>query len=60
MSSAGVYGDPHFRTFDGTLFTFNGHGEFWLVKSNYVTIDDWTGSFKLQARFEAPAQQNGE
>lgn len=27
-----VFGDPHFITFDGTMFTFNAWGEFWLVR----------------------------
>ena len=26
-------GDPHITTFDGLSYTFNGHGEFILVKS---------------------------
>uniref|UniRef100_A0A914QUX2 NIDO domain-containing protein n=1 Tax=Panagrolaimus davidi TaxID=227884 RepID=A0A914QUX2_9BILA len=27
-------GDPHFTTFDGLYYTFNGGGEFWLLKGN--------------------------
>lgn len=44
-------GDPHITTFDGLVYTFNGVGEFWMVK--YV---DTTGAglmnFKMQARME--------
>jgi len=35
------WGDPHFQTMDNLQYTFNGLGEYWLVKS---------GSFELQAR----------
>ncbi|CAG7823396.1 unnamed protein product [Allacma fusca] len=31
---AGVFGDPHIVTFDGMPYTFNGKGEYVLVKSN--------------------------
>lgn len=42
-----VFGDPHFITFDGMEYTFNGKGEFVLVQGN-------TGRNKLniQGRFE--------
>uniref|UniRef100_A0A8D0DEN9 Sushi domain containing 2 n=1 Tax=Sander lucioperca TaxID=283035 RepID=A0A8D0DEN9_SANLU len=33
-----VLGDPHFITFDGLSFTFNGKGEFYLVYSSDKTI----------------------
>lgn len=36
-----VFGDPHFITFDGTLFTFNAWGEFWLVRvTDSPGVDD--------------------
>ncbi|CAG9856877.1 unnamed protein product [Phyllotreta striolata] len=44
---AGVYGDPHIVTFDDVEYTFNGKGEYSLVKS--VKVDD---NLEIQARFE--------
>ncbi|XP_073816075.1 sushi domain containing 2 mesh isoform X3 [Musca autumnalis] len=44
---AGVFGDPHFITFDGTQYTFNGLGEFVLSRS--VDADK---RFEVQGRFE--------
>ena len=38
-----MFGDPHFDTFDGLRYTFNGKGEFWLVQ----TTDD---SVNIQVR----------
>jgi len=46
-----AFGDPHFRTFDGTTYTFNGHGEFWFVK---IDSEENIPDFKLQARMEIP------
>jgi len=36
-------GDPHIQTLDNLEYTFNGLGEYWMVKSK---------SFELQARTE--------
>lgn len=52
---AGVFGDPHFITFDGTQFTFNGLGEFVLARSL-----DSEQHFEVQGRFEQlPNNQHG-
>ncbi|XP_030753832.1 protein mesh-like isoform X2 [Sitophilus oryzae] len=44
---AGVYGDPHIVTFDDLEYTFNGKGEFVLIKSN-ARLDN----IEVQGRFE--------
>ena len=49
--SARNFGDPHFDTFDGLRYTFNGKGEFWLVQ----TTDD---SVNIQVRL-TPVQNGG-
>ncbi|XP_070553577.1 sushi domain-containing protein 2-like [Ptychodera flava] len=38
-------GDPHIMTLDGTEYTFNGHGEFYMLKTTNNT-------FTMQARME--------
>ena len=38
------FGDPHIRTVDGLDYTFNGLGEYWLLKSNVVN------GFSVQGR----------
>lgn len=40
-----VNGDPHLTTLDGTLYTFNGRGEYTLVKALNT-------GFSLQGRTE--------
>ncbi|XP_008192790.2 protein mesh isoform X1 [Tribolium castaneum] len=53
---AGVYGDPHILTFDDLPYTFNGKGEFVLVKSESVR-----NRLEIQARFEQmPMNAYGE
>ncbi|KAL1505442.1 hypothetical protein ABEB36_005011 [Hypothenemus hampei] len=44
---AGVYGDPHIVTFDDLEYTFNGKGEFVLVKSRARL-----NNIEVQGRFE--------
>ena len=45
------FGDPHFDTFDGLRYTFNGKGEFWLIR----TTDD---SVNVQVRL-TPVEDGG-
>ncbi|KAF5296959.1 hypothetical protein FQR65_LT10111 [Abscondita terminalis] len=53
---AGVFGDPHFLTFDDVLYTFNGKGEFVLVRSN-----NEHNKLDVQGRFEQmPANVYGD
>jgi hypothetical protein len=42
-----AFGDPHFYTFDGNPYTFNGKGEFVLVRANSPKV-----KLDVQARFE--------
>ncbi|XP_058804487.1 protein mesh isoform X2 [Phymastichus coffea] len=42
-----VFGDPHIATFDGLEYTFNGKGEFVLVR-----VDDLKDKLDIQGRFE--------
>lgn len=49
---AAVYGDPHFLTFDQQNYTFNGLGEFVLVRGHWAGL-----SFDVQGRFEETKQQ---
>ncbi len=29
-----MWGEPHILTLDGLLYTFNGLGEYWMIKSS--------------------------
>ena len=51
---ASVYGDPHITTFDGTTYTFNGRGEFWLARVHTTTNEKYDSEFIVQGRFEQP------
>jgi len=44
---ATVFGDPHFYTFDGMPYTFNGKGEYVLVRANSPRV-----KLDVQGRFE--------
>ena len=48
-----AYGDPHFMTFDGNNYTFNGYGEFWLLWVDFAIYD----SFNLQVRMTQPERE---
>lgn len=45
-----VFGDPHFITFDGVSYSFNGKGEYTLVTSekNKLTIQGRTEVVKCK------------
>lgn len=45
--AATVFGDPHVYTFDGLEYTFNGKGEFVLVRANSPRV-----KLDVQGRFE--------
>ena len=44
---ATVFGDPHVYTFDNQAFTFNGLGEYVLVRANSPKV-----KLDVQGRFE--------
>lgn len=50
---AAVFGDPHFLTFDGKNYTFNGHGEFSLVHA-----DNEKAKLNIQGRFESRRREH--
>ncbi|XP_060104318.1 sushi domain-containing protein 2 [Heteronotia binoei] len=49
--AASAFGDPHFITFDGTRFTFNGLGEYTVLESDLTSL-------RVQGRAR-PASLNG-
>lgn len=42
-----MFGDPHFITFDNSHYTFNGHGEFVLMRTDVPEL-----KLDVQGRFE--------
>lgn len=53
LSPASAFGDPHFVTFDGANFTFNGRGE-------YVLLEAALTGLMVQARAQPRTQPDGE
>jgi len=45
------WGDPHIQTLDGLQYTFNGLGQYWMVKSD---------PFKLQTRTDRAWSSPGQ
>jgi hypothetical protein len=52
--SAWFFGDPHINTLDGGQYTFNGYGEYTMMK-----VDFNGTTFDLQARTELATGANG-
>lgn len=52
LSLATGFGDPHMVTLDGTPFTFNGYGEYFILKVSGV-------DFTLQGRMEPLVGDDG-
>ncbi|MBN3283381.1 SUSD2 protein, partial [Polyodon spathula] len=48
-----VFGDPHFITLDGSTYTFNGKGEYYLLNTTYKALT-------VQVRTEPVSLENGE
>uniref|UniRef100_A0A1X7UXG1 AMOP domain-containing protein n=1 Tax=Amphimedon queenslandica TaxID=400682 RepID=A0A1X7UXG1_AMPQE len=46
-----IWGDPHFETFDGSTFTFNGVGEYQLIQSSVHELN-------VQIRLQAYTDRN--
>lgn len=51
---AWFWGDPHINTLDGGQYTFNGYGEYTMMK-----IDHNGTQFELQARTDLATTANG-
>ena len=49
--TAWMFGDPHIQTLDGRTYTFNGHGEYILLK-----IED---TFQIQCRTQRATKKDG-
>lgn len=50
---AWFFGDPHITTLDGHQYTFNGYGEYTMMRINKET------GFELQARTDLATNENG-
>ena len=44
FSAASLYGDPHIVTLDGFNYDYNGVGEYWAIKSIYVSCQARTAA----------------
>lgn len=53
-NKAWFFGDPHIGTLDGHQYTFNGYGEYTMMKINTNSTQ-----FELQARTDLTTNQNG-
>ncbi|XP_017654803.1 sushi domain-containing protein 2 isoform X2 [Nannospalax galili] len=49
---ASAFGDPHFVTFDGTSFSFSGHGEYVLLEASLTDL-------RVQGRAQPGTMPNG-
>ncbi|XP_061188930.1 uncharacterized protein LOC133197100 [Saccostrea echinata] len=54
VRTAWFFGDPHINTLDGGAYTFNGYGEYTMMK-----IDHNGTKFELQARTDLTTNANG-
>ncbi|XP_046584649.1 uncharacterized protein LOC124291639 [Haliotis rubra] len=52
-----IFGDPHFMSLDGKIFTFNGLGEYRLID---LESENKTFTFKLQCRTAQAVNSTGE
>lgn len=52
--TARFFGDPHIGTLDGGQYTFNGYGEYTMMK-----LDAGSVNFELQARTDLTSNANG-
>ncbi|XP_038618912.1 sushi domain-containing protein 2 isoform X1 [Tachyglossus aculeatus] len=57
--AASGFGDPHFLTFDGANFTFNGLGEYVLLESNLTSLSVQGRTWPAQMPNGSEAQATG-